>query len=486
MKLTALALGIISLSSFASSVAHAACGQLEVSKGDVKIESGGKSSQASVGAKICSGDTIIAGKDSRAKIKMEDGNELNVSPDSKIALETYQFVPSQNKKKVLLNILQGKVRAATKRENMYNDKSADGSDNTFQVKTKSAVAGVRGTDFLTGFDPKTNKSEVVTFKGKVEFGQPGPGGSITNSVQVGAGQKTEQLPGQPPAPPKPVPPKEMQQLNSETKADTGGQSSNSNSTGGDKKSEKKDGDNGGDKQAAGDAKGDKQSDGKGDKQGDAKGGDQQGDSKGGDKQAAGDKQGGDSKGGDNKQGPGGDKQGDNGGKQGSANGGEKQAAGGETNGGGKQADNGGSGGGKSGTPAANGGGGTNGSGTSTEQNSGGQRPVANNNEPSPTRGPANEPQKPAGPESPAGPAAPGPASPGGGPIAAPMPAPGGPGPGPGMGLPPPPPPTLGPIIAGPPIILPPPVPVIPQVPVCQTCLDVPKGPTRLIINISVK
>lgn len=275
MKFIALALSIASLSVFASSNARAACGQLEVSKGDIKIESGGRISAAAVGAKICAGDTIVAGKDSRAKIKMEDGNELNVSPDSKIALETYQFVPAQNKKKVLLNILQGKVRAATKQENMYNDKSADGSDNTFQVKTKSAVAGVRGTDFLTGFDPKSNKSEVVTFRGKVEFGQPGPNGSIANSVQVGAGQKTDMAPGQPPAVPRAVPPKEMQQLNSDTKSDSGSSSSNSNS-GGDKKSsdksDKKDG--GGDKQASGNNGGGGDKQGSGDKQ--SGGGDKQG------------------------------------------------------------------------------------------------------------------------------------------------------------------------------------------------------------------
>ena len=189
----------------APEILWAACGEILVSKGDVKIESavGGKVSTAAAGAKVCQGDTIIAGLQSRAKVKMEDGNELNISPESRIKLEVYEYKPADNKKKVMLNVLYGKVRSATREENMYNDKAKDGQANTFQVKTKSAVAGVRGTDFLTSFDRKTSKTEVVTFKGSVDVGRAGPGGTILGAVSIGAGQKTEALPGAPPAPPNP-------------------------------------------------------------------------------------------------------------------------------------------------------------------------------------------------------------------------------------------------------------------------------------------
>lgn len=206
------------------SFADASCGEVAIAKGDIKIESSKdkKVSAAAAGAKVCQGDTIISGPQSRAKIKMEDGNELNISPDSRIMLETYEYKPSDNKKKVMLNVLYGKVRAATKEENMYNDKDKSGQANTFQVKTKSAVAGVRGTDFLTSFDRSTSKAEVLTFKGTVEVGQPGPNGAIMNPVRVGAGQKTEAFPGAPPAPPKAVPPKEMEKAGAESKAETAG------------------------------------------------------------------------------------------------------------------------------------------------------------------------------------------------------------------------------------------------------------------------
>jgi hypothetical protein len=201
--------------------AWSACGEVLVSKGDVKIESGadGKSSPAPAGTKVCQGDTVIAGAQSRAKVKMEDGNELNISPESRIKLETYEYKPADNKKKVMLNVLYGKVRAATREENMYNDKATDGQANTFQVKTKSAVAGVRGTDFLTSFDRRTTKTEIVTFRGKVQVGMIGPGGRMMRPVMVGANQRTVALPGSGPAAPKPVTAAEMDKMNTESRTD---------------------------------------------------------------------------------------------------------------------------------------------------------------------------------------------------------------------------------------------------------------------------
>lgn len=217
--LTAFALSATSV--YATSSANAACGEIAISKGDVKIENlkTKAATPAVKGTKVCQGDAIVAGPQSRAKIVMEDGNELNVSPDSRIVFEQYEYKPADNKKKVMLNVLYGKVRAATKEENMYGDKAADGQANTFQVKTKSAVAGVRGTDFLTSFNRSNSKAEIVTFKGRVDVGTLGPNGVILNPVSVGPNQKTEALPGSPPAPPKAVPAQEMEKMNTDTKAD---------------------------------------------------------------------------------------------------------------------------------------------------------------------------------------------------------------------------------------------------------------------------
>ncbi len=200
--------------------ASAACGKFVVVKGDVQIDVAKtkKSEKAKLNSEICSGDTVTAQKEARAKIVMVDGNELNISPDSKLTIEGYDYQPEKDKKKVLINVLFGKVRANVKQK--YDDQSQDGASNSFQVKTKSAVAGVRGTDFLTSYNTSTGRSEVVTFSGKVDVGQSGPNGKIINPVSVVAGQKTFVAPNQAPTQPINVPAQELKQMNATTKSDS--------------------------------------------------------------------------------------------------------------------------------------------------------------------------------------------------------------------------------------------------------------------------
>ena len=195
---------------FAQSAQASNCGKAEVVKGDVQVKRGsGAYSALKIGDQVCQGDEVKTAGESRTKLVMDDGNVLNVNPSSAIKIEAY-VNDGGDKKKVLLNVMYGKMRATVNQK--YDGKSASGEPQTFQVKTKSAVAGVRGTDFLTGFEPKANKMQVVTFEGRVEVGKPGPGGSIMGSVFVGAGQKTEAAMGQPPAPPKAVPASELKSM----------------------------------------------------------------------------------------------------------------------------------------------------------------------------------------------------------------------------------------------------------------------------------
>src|SRR6186997_722482 len=84
-------------------------GVFMVVKGDIKVEKAGKATPAKVGMKVVQGDTVLAGKDSRAKIVMKDKNVLNVSPDSKILIEKYVSNEAKNDKIVVLNVLYGKV-----------------------------------------------------------------------------------------------------------------------------------------------------------------------------------------------------------------------------------------------------------------------------------------------------------------------------------------------------------------------------------------
>ncbi len=201
------------LTSFAYA-AESVHGILRVVKGDVQIKAAkdGSVTKARMGAKILPKDTIITGKDARAKIVMTDNNEINVSPDSQLVLQSYVYEPEKGKKDVLLNVIYGKVRS--KVEQKY-----DGQQTKFQVKTPSAVAGVRGTDFMTSFNSLNGTSQVVTFEGEVTFGKPGPNNTILGEVKVQPGQMSIIAAGQPPQAPTAVPKTQLTQMDSDTSAE---------------------------------------------------------------------------------------------------------------------------------------------------------------------------------------------------------------------------------------------------------------------------
>jgi hypothetical protein len=192
--------------------------------------------------KVLEGDTIKAGPESRAKVVMVDKNVLNISPDSKIKIEKYVFNEEKNEKNVSLNVLYGKVRSTVKQK-------YDGEKNTFNIKTPSAVAGVRGTDFVTQFNQVTSSTKIVTFEGQVMAGSGfDPSGKIANAVAVNPGQFTVASTGAPPAPPVELPKSELASMKAETSADS---PAKDGAGGGDRapgseKSDKKDGDKNGD------------------------------------------------------------------------------------------------------------------------------------------------------------------------------------------------------------------------------------------------
>jgi hypothetical protein len=199
---------VFSISAFAENP-H---GIFMVVKGEVKITGkDGKTDPAKVGKKVVPGDKIESGKEGRAKIVMSDKNVINISPDTKLIIEKYQN--DGTNKNVELNILEGKVRASV--EQKY-----DGEKNKFNIKTPSAVAGVRGTDFLTGYSPATKTAQIITFSGTVAVGAPGPNGKIENPVFVQPGQMTSAGSDGKPAAPAAVPKEQLKQEQQETNADT--------------------------------------------------------------------------------------------------------------------------------------------------------------------------------------------------------------------------------------------------------------------------
>lgn len=143
------------------------CGRFSVVKGDVSFKEKDQAdfTKARINKKICQGDTVKTGTDSRTKIVMADKNEINLSPESEMTIEVYTNQAATGEQKVLLNVIYGKIRSNVKQ------KYKDNKQSHYRVKTKSAVAGVRGTEFLTSYNRSTGQSQIVTFKGEVAVGE---------------------------------------------------------------------------------------------------------------------------------------------------------------------------------------------------------------------------------------------------------------------------------------------------------------------------
>ena len=111
------------------------------------------------------GDTIITDNNAKVSIKFKDDNEAIITENSRFRLTTYKPQNSQQKGNALLELLKGKVRSKVKQKYKNNDKNTG-----YKIKTQSAVAGVRGTDFRVSYITGKNFiTTVETITGKVEL-----------------------------------------------------------------------------------------------------------------------------------------------------------------------------------------------------------------------------------------------------------------------------------------------------------------------------
>lgn len=202
---------LIGLFLFSKNLFAAEHGLVMVVKGIVKIESPGSlMTEAKVNSKVHVGDTIITENDSRAKIVMlADRNIINISPNTKLKIEKY--TNSVADKNVKLNLIDGKVRAKV-------GEKYDNKNSKFEIRTATAVAGVRGTEFITSYNFLTKVTEVITMNGKVSFQSISNSGigSQVEPVIIEKGEKSQIKEDGIVAPPIKVPEKEMKQIDSET------------------------------------------------------------------------------------------------------------------------------------------------------------------------------------------------------------------------------------------------------------------------------
>ncbi len=200
---------LLVFASFSKALAEESYGLLMIVKGQVQVaKAKAPPAGAKVGSKVYPQDTIITGKDSRAKIVMSDRNIINVLPETKIRID--QYINDTKEKNVRLSLFEGKVR--TNVEQKY-----DNNENKFEIKTPSAVVGVRGTQFLTSYQKSTNTTGVTTFRGEVIFrGYDKLSEKQTEAVLVKRGETSENSEGQKPGSPVKMSPTDLKRIEGDT------------------------------------------------------------------------------------------------------------------------------------------------------------------------------------------------------------------------------------------------------------------------------
>lgn len=131
------------------------------------LEIGEKEAKAAKeGQKIYKEASILTADKSFVRILLKDNSQINLGSNSKIVIDKTAF---QNIG--VVSLLRGIVRAVVEKDVKDKDekesKEPKESKDKLYIKTRTAALGIRGTDFLTNYNPDNKITNLVTFRGKV-------------------------------------------------------------------------------------------------------------------------------------------------------------------------------------------------------------------------------------------------------------------------------------------------------------------------------
>ena len=116
--------------------------------------------------KLAKGDWVNEGsiiktqERSFCKITFIDKSSMNIGPKSEMKIEKFSKSEAG-----VINVISGKIRSKVTKDYLKMDKD---KSKVF-VKTKSAVMGVRGTEYMFATNAKTGATTAVLFEGEVVF-----------------------------------------------------------------------------------------------------------------------------------------------------------------------------------------------------------------------------------------------------------------------------------------------------------------------------
>ncbi len=144
-----------------SARAQSEAGTVAAVQGLFEVQHDGTWQTAHIGMPVFAGDRLRTAGDGRGKVVFQDDSVLAVASNTEIQIDTQVFDPGAGKFQSLLHLVEGKIRAWV--SDYYREPHA-----RYEVETATAVAGVRGTEFIAAYDPAAEATDVVGIAEQVD------------------------------------------------------------------------------------------------------------------------------------------------------------------------------------------------------------------------------------------------------------------------------------------------------------------------------
>lgn len=166
-----------------AAAAGAAVGSVTKVKGTASLVRNGTQLVLQGGEEVMAGDVVTTLAESRLRIALADGSQLNLGELTKMTIATFDFAPETLSRKAAFDLKAGLCQAVTA-------KAAAGS--SFVIRTQNAVAATRSTEWIV--EAKKAETSVFVLEGKVDVAESAFGFRSLSSAEqdkamlLGAGQ----------------------------------------------------------------------------------------------------------------------------------------------------------------------------------------------------------------------------------------------------------------------------------------------------------
>ena len=131
---------VVMLAATAAAAQGPRIGQVKTAAGEVDVVRGGQRLLLKIGDPVYEKDTIETGRDGSVGITFTDNSVFSTGPDSRLALDQFSFDSSNFNGSMLADMQKGTL-------NVVSGDIARSSPGKMQIKTPTAILGVRGTTF---------------------------------------------------------------------------------------------------------------------------------------------------------------------------------------------------------------------------------------------------------------------------------------------------------------------------------------------------